>query len=422
MWIKYVNAFSLRTANEALIARRTTVISATAPEPLDNLPPLPNPPLAWLASFETQLRSEAGTLSSAGEPEERRRLNLEQNELIGKQLLTQNREVIVAEVQRSSQRTAYRVCLQDTDTTGITRRNTDLTDTALISVLAQKFAVHLQALRVQHTLASISRAPGEHGTAYHRVEIRSRRPVRASQILSRGEHRAIALAAFLSELETQQSSSTIVFDDPVSSLDQDRRRYVAASIASLALSRPAIVFTHDLFFLHLLRQQSEILNVNLTTQYLKREGTRVGVVFDGFPWSGQNVRERIGVLKQRAQQAAVLARSGNSTDYEREAKEIYGLLREAWERAVEELLLNGSVTRFSPEVHTRPLRNLWGLEESILVRLENAMTKTSRWLTGHDTATTATDPVPDSSELEADIQELENWAQIVRQHHQRRNN
>jgi hypothetical protein len=49
------------------------------------------------------------------------------------------------------------------------------------------------------------------------------------------------------------------------------------------------------------------------------------------------------------------------------------------------------------------------------------MTKTSRWLTDHDTATTATDSVPNPGEVEADIEELENWVRIVRQHHSRRN-
>jgi len=383
------------------------------------MPPIPDHDLTWLNDLELRLRSEAEALASANDPTERERLDLELAELQGKRLLTENRDLLLAEVERRSRISALRTCSQDADTTGITRRNTELTDSALIGVLGQRFASHLQSLRVEHTLATMSRAPGEHGTAYHRVEIRSPRPVRASDVLSRGEHRAVALAAFLAELELQQSTSTVVFDDPVSSLDQDRRRYVAGSISSLASRRPVVVFTHDLYFLYLLRQQADLQNVNIVAQFLKREGDRVGVASAGYPWTGQNVGERIGRLKQLRQQAAALSRRGATTEYERAAKDIYGLLREAWERAVEEVLLNGAIVRFSPEVQTRRLRNLAGLEDNLLVTLENAMTKTSRWLTGHDTAVTGIDPVPDVVELEEDILELENWVRRVRTHHQR---
>ncbi len=39
------------------------------------------------------------------------------------------------------------------------------------------------------------------------------------KVLSEGEHRCVALAAFLAELSTIDAQSAIVFDDPVSSLD-----------------------------------------------------------------------------------------------------------------------------------------------------------------------------------------------------------
>jgi hypothetical protein len=38
--------------------------------------------------------------------------------------------------------------------------------------------------------------------------------------------------------------------------------------------------------------------------------------------------------------------------YEREGREIYGLLREAWEQAVSEVLLNDVVERYRPSIYS----------------------------------------------------------------------
>lgn len=99
-----------------------------------------------------------------------------------------------------------------------------------------------------------------------------------------------------------------------------------------------------------------------------------------------------------------MRRRGDHEDYERRAKEIYGYLREAWERGVEEVLLNQAVERFSPEIHTLRLRNLANIGEEQITQLEEGMTKCSRWLRGHDDPAPVSDPVPDPDEIEADIE------------------
>jgi hypothetical protein len=43
-----------------------------------------------------------------------------------------------------------------------------------------------------------------------------------------------------------------------------------------------------------------------------------------------------------------------------------------------------------------------------------AMTKCSRWLPGHDQAAAARAPVPETPELKADIESLENWIVEIR--------
>ena len=98
------------------------------------------------------------------------------------------------------------------------------------------------------------------------------------------------------------------------------------------------------------------------------------------------LRSRVGQLRDLHQQAAAAHRRGDHQDYERRAKEIYGYLREGWERGVEEVLLNGAVERFAPEVQTQRLRRLSAITDDHVNTLERGMSKTSRWLRGHDDA------------------------------------
>ncbi len=69
-----------------------------------------------------------------------------------------------------------------------------------------------------------------------------------SEILSEGEQRAIALAGFLTEVNEVDTGHAIIFDDPVSSLDWDRRALIAERLAEEAKKRQVIIFTHDFSF------------------------------------------------------------------------------------------------------------------------------------------------------------------------------
>src|SRR5690606_36580776 len=66
---------------------------------------------------------------------------------------------------------------------------------------------------------------GAKGKQYHflRLDEHDAQHVSLKDVLSEGEHRCIALATFLSELSLPSHRSSVVFDDPVSSLDHKWR-------------------------------------------------------------------------------------------------------------------------------------------------------------------------------------------------------
>ena len=89
-----------------------------------------------------------------------------------------------------------------------------------------------------------------------------------------------------------------------------------------------------------------------------------------------------------------MCRDGHQSAYEKEASYIYGLLREAWERGLEEVLLGGVVERFRPTVQTRQVTKIADITEEDCKIPYAAMTKCSKWLPGHDQAAAARAEVP----------------------------
>src|SRR5262249_26544809 len=124
--------------------------------------------------------------------------------------------------------------------------------------------------------------------------------------------------------------------------------------------------------------------------------------------------KKIGYLKNQWQAADKLFREGHQVSYEKEAKYIYGLLREAWERALEEVLLAAVVERFRPGIQTQHIITIADITELDCKALNAAMTKCSKWLPGHDQAAAARADLPGPDALKADILALENWVAGIR--------
>jgi hypothetical protein len=141
------------------------------------------------------------------------------------------------------------------------------------------------------------------------------------------------------------------------------------------------------------------------------------------------VRDRIGALRQRWQAADKTFRTEGRDAYERDAREIYGLLREAWEQATSEVLLLDEASRQDVPCHhqyvrregqagvssaTRRIRHLHDITEADCRGVEGAMTECSRWIRGHDQPAADAAPAPEPAELKHRIDDLDGWVQTIR--------
>ena len=249
---------------------------------------------------------------------------------------------------------------------------------------------------------------------YHKLVLTRAPGVELPKVVSEGEQRCLSIAAFFAELSTADDPATIVFDDPVSSLDYKWREGVARRLVQEAKTRQVIVFTHDVVFLLFLKQFCREMGIDQFDQHVQALSKGAGVCVEELPWVAMPVNKKIGHLKSRWQSADKLFREGHKDAYEGEAQFLYGLLRAAWERAVEEVLLENVVERFRSGIQTLHIGKIADINPEDCRALEAAMTKCSRWLPGHDQAAAARAPIPEPADLKADIEALESWVGAIR--------
>ena len=268
--------------------------------------------------------------------------------------------------------------------------------------MQELFNGEITALRLTHLNPAVARRPDKRG-AHYKTDLGPTIKCRCSEILSEGEHRALALASFLAEVKAVSDQGTIVVDDPVSSLDNERSQLVALRLAQEAQRRQVIVFTHSLVFLHHLAVATEKYSVDMECRGIYRSERRAGMLDPGGePWQGKSLKRRLGIMDGLL---ASLRRAeyGPPQQYGMLVRNFYGRLRDCWERLVEEKVLYSVVTRFDQVIKTQNLRYVEVTDE-LQRRIETGMDRSSTF--SHDNPASETDPMPTINEAAADLKEL----------------
>lgn len=231
----------------------------------------------------------------------------------------------------------------------------------------------------------------------------------ASQILSEGEQRAISLADFLTEVQLNPNNAGVIFDDPVTSLDHKRRAIIAKRLVELSATKQVVIFTHDIaFFAKLTSFADKTDGLKVTKTSIRKFGNTVGIIKPDLPWIAQKITARIGFLRNELVKLKKLEKEGEEDQYNMQVKGWYGMLREAWERSIEERLFKGAIERFSGEIHTKPLERVEVTPELVKM-IDEGMTQSSNWV--HDQAMGLNPPIPDGAKAESDLNFLEVFAE-----------
>ncbi len=376
-------------------------------------------PILASASAQTriiaaEIDARINSLREGANADARKKMATEAQELRARVLLGKYEQILLDEIEIKKKIAAYGQCIEETKPNAITQKSSAVTKAVVSESLKRRFKEELKVLEFNHVEVELKEVGGAEGVFYHKLILTRNPGIDVPKVVSEGEQRCISIAAFFAELSTADDPSAIVFDDPISSLDFQWRKAVARRLVEESKKRQVIVFTHDVVFLLALKQFSEQSSIQPLDQHVRRQQRGAGVCVEELPWVAMPVNGKIGYLKNHWQRADKFSRDGNQDAYEQEAKYIYGLLREAWERALEEVLLGGVVERYRPSVESQRLAPLADITEADCQTVKTAMTKCSTWLTGHDHAPAARAPVPTSTELLQDISDLEKWVKDIR--------
>ena len=200
------------------------------------------------------------------------------------------------------------------------------------------------------------------------------------KVLSEGEKRAVAMADFLTEVALDTTSSGIILDDPVTSLDLEWRDMIASILAKDAKSRQVVVFTHDLPFLYFLKKYAEQEPIEIATHWIKRgdNDDKPGYVFlNNSPTLERNYRKAT-----KAREICQQAKDAAAAEQEALLKEGFGALRTTYEAFIIFDLFGEVVMRFDERVSVGRLKDIvW--DKSIADEVVAKYELLSKYIEGH---------------------------------------
>jgi hypothetical protein len=403
----------------ALVARRAALMEGVERRVLAALAPLPAAPAATLRAEAARLVAEAAALDAL--PADDRQRVARAAELRDARRLSHEHEAVLTRRAELEHRQRLLGCREALDTRGIstfaTRRRREL----VTPELRDRIRAEIAALDLDHIPLRFEEA-SERGRNFFDVALDSRRHVTKSRVLSEGEQRALGIACFFAEMSRLPGRHGIIVDDPVSSLDHQRLRKVAARlVAEAAAGRQVIIFTHHLIFYQeiLAVAAAQLPQVPVIVNLIGKADGRFGIISENDePWIAKKAVKRIENLRQRL--AAIPANIDRNTDaYRRTAKDFYTDLRETWERLVEEILLNGVVQRFCSGVRTQSLREVV-VDDDDYQEIYTAMSRLSEF-SGHDMAAGRQLPLPDLADMRQDLDQVDAYQKKVRRRRQELN-
>jgi energy-coupling factor transporter ATP-binding protein EcfA2 len=373
-------------------------------------------PRAALSELSQFLETRANTFLTEQDSPQRKALIAEHNDLADRQWLGTVKADVLEQIKRLKEIDRFKTAQKTANTTKITNLNKELATGLVTDRLRAHFSQEIARLGIaeQHAI-ELKHAKTTAGIPLFHVRMISRPDKPVGDILSEGEHRCVALAAFLAELSTTDTQSTIVFDDPVSSLDHIHRDRVAARLATESLNRQVVIFTHDIAFLMLLedacRKTRDREAIPIAYRVVSRGLDATGFCNTEPPANVLPVEKVVDKMRANLQGVKIHHERGNTDEWRKEVRSFAEQLREAWERAVEEAV-SPVIKRLAHKVKTDNLIRLTVLEAQDCHTMRDAYGRCSQFL--HSQPGELNPRLPTPQDIENEIAALEAWGASIK--------
>jgi len=380
--------------------RKEALAQALATGDISGLTPAPERVSPALQSYAQELEERAKKFVDALEPDERTKLQGEHAQLLGRKTLAQHKGSVEKLAKHKAVIEKLKACRKALGTKPITDAKKAFEEEFLIAPFKQALQEELDVLGAEQKVTL--GFSGERAVTYQQTRFLGSKFDRLGEVLSEGEHRVVALACFLAEARQLPGQPPLVIDDPVSSLDHIRRDRVAERLVEEAKNRQVIVLTHELTFYTDVIAKAAEHQVPLRRRSLVRaQGGYGHVDGSGEPWPAKEVNQRLHVLEHDKLPTLRELYKASDPTYREQARNFGELLRETWERLIEEGLFGKVVIRFRSSVDTQRLREI-AVDDEVWSEIHWGMTRTSKWVHDQPAASGALPPSPDQLKEEID--------------------
>ncbi|MCY4210416.1 MAG: hypothetical protein OXE97_05115 [Gammaproteobacteria bacterium] len=331
-----------------------------------------------------------------------------QKALQARKWLDHQRDAIKDEVERLRYLNLLNSAKKLTDTTALSIKTGKLADELITQSFIARFNQELTNLGASHISVELFKLRTSKGKALHKLRLKGSSHDTVSDVLSEGENRIVALSAFLADVTGKDYSGPFVFDDPISSLDQNFEEAVVKRLVELSHDRQVIIFTHRLPMLQLIQDFANEENIEPITACVRKEVWGAGEP-GAIPLHAKKPESSLNtLLNERIPQARNTLHGQGQEAYEPKAKSLCSDFRIIIENVVERELLADIIQRHRRAVNTKgKIDKLAKIQDKDCKYLDKLMTEYSRY--EHSQPLEAPVSLPCPEKMEQDFKKLMDW-------------
>ena len=359
-----------------------------------------------LKSNSAQLEKEAVQFENDSKLFDREKATKELSELKAKKWCSEQKEYILKETDRLKKVADIDSWISQCNTRSITVKAGEISEAAITEEYVKRFNSELLTLNANRIKVELIKGKAAKGAITHSLKLKGISGYKPADILSEGEHRIIALASFLADVTGGNNTNPFVFDDPISSLDQQYEEKAVERLIELSKTRQVIVFTHRLSLLGLLNEKCDSDEIQIIG--IRTESWGVGEIGDT-PLFAKNTTKALNSIKNdKISKAKKIYNEQGSVEYYPHGKMLCSDIRIIVERMVECDFLADVIQRYRRAVNTMgKVEKLAEIKKEDCDLINDYMTKYSRY--EHSQPNEAPVEIPPPNEIELDVDKLIAW-------------
>ena len=336
-------------------------------------------------------------------------LTAQKHELEAKKWLYDNKNAIISEVQRRKNIQFLNDKKFETNTKQISLEKGRLSEFLITEEFVNRFQNELNKLEVNVDV-TFEKDSSSKAHVYHRIVLKNiKKSITPDKVLSEGEYRIVSIAAFLADMLGRNDNVPFIFDDPISSLDQDYEESVARRLVELSTTRQVIVFTHRLSFMCCLQDEAkhqETVTPKIIS--IKKEYWGAGEPSD-LPINCDKPDKKLNyMIKEDLPKIEKKLKEDGIDETIHDIKSLCSNFRIVIERTVETYLICGVVERFRRSVQTmNRIKKLSNISEQDCNLIDDLMTEYSKY--EHSQSYEMPGKLPNIEKIKQDMNKLNDW-------------